>query len=142
VDRAYNSFVVLDDGTVVTKDLSRGPEPSTFSVLDASTLEDRAVPVSLGEPSVARLSADGLVVYAQGTETALRFVWDPDRGVLTAETGAERARAATGSPVPSVVFPAVDHAGALWYCSFTTLARVTPRGSPSAEGLRDPTGST
>ena len=24
VDRAYNSFVVLDDGTVVTKDLSRG----------------------------------------------------------------------------------------------------------------------
>ena len=278
VDRAYNSFVLLEDGTVVTKDLSRGPEASTFSVLDPLTLEDRAAPVGLGEPSVARLSADGLVVHAQGTETALRFRWDPDAGRLTAddgwsspyrtapdqsfgwdavvdggqvlfmdngdhtyeaamamegqglaagpvhlvripvtggaaelveisglphgtqtnlpvldpargiavgydsgngvlaafdlgpagltlrwrrdlgtsmhlvrfpdtgelvvndrhdgeedvvvlaiETGDELARAATGSPVQSVVFPAVDHDGSLWYCSFTTLARVTPR---------------
>ena len=278
VDRAYNSFVVLADGTVVTKDLSRGPEPSTFSVLDPSTLEDRGAPVSLGEASVARLSAEGLVVHAQGTETALRFVWDTDRGelasdpgwsapyrtssdqafgwdavvdggqvlfmdngdhtyqeamamtgqgvasgpvhlvrvpveggapelveisglphgtqtnlpafdpergiavgydsgngvlaafdlgptgfslrwrrelgtsmhlvrfpdtgelivndrhdgeedvvVLDIETGEERARATTASPVQSVVFPAVDHDAALWYCSFTTLARVTPR---------------
>lgn len=278
VDRAYNSFVVLADGTVVTKDLSRGPEPSTFSVLDPSTLEDRGAPVSLGEASVARLSAEGLVVHAQGTETALRFVWDTDRGELAAdpgwsapyrtssdqafgwdavvdggqvlfmdngdhtyqeamamtgqgvasgpvhlvrvpveggapelveisglphgtqtnlpafdpergiavgydsgngvlaafdlgptgfslrwrrelgtsmhlvrfpdtgelivndrhdgeedvvvldiETGEERARATTASPVQSVVFPAVDHDAALWYCSFTTLARVTPR---------------
>lgn len=278
VDRAYNSFVVLADGTVVTKDLSRGSEASTFSLLDPLTLADRGAPVSLGEPSVARLSADGLVVHAQGTETALRFVWDPDRGELSAdpgwsspyrtapdqsfgwdavmdggqvlfmdngdhtyqqamamagqgvaagpvhlvrvpasggepelveisgrphgtqtnlplldpergiavgydsgngvlaafdlgpsglvlrwrrelgtsmhlvrfpdtgelvvndrhdgeedvvvldlETGDERARAATGSPVQSVVFPAVDHDATLWYCSFTTLARVTPR---------------
>ena len=277
VDRAYNSFVVLADGTVVTKDLSRGPAPSTFSVLDPLTLEDRGAPVSLGEASVARLSADDLVVHAQGTETALRFVWDPDAGVLTPDpgwsrpyrtapdqsfgwdavvdggqvlfmdngdhtyqeamamvgqgvaagpvhlvrvpaeggapelveisglahgtqtnlpaldpergiavgydsgngvlaafdlgptgltprwrrelgtsmhlvrfpdtgelivndrhdgeedlvvldigTGDERARVATGSPVQSVVFPAVDHDTALWYCSFTTLARVTP----------------
>ena len=277
VDRAYNSFVVLADGTVVTKDLSRGPAPSTFSVLDPLTLEDRGAPVSLGEASVARLSADDLVVHAQGTETALRFVWDPDAGVLTPDpgwsrpyrtapdqsfgwdavvdggqvlfmdngdhtyqeamamvgqgvaagpvhlvrvpaeggapelveisglahgtqtnlpaldpergiavgydsgngvlaafdlgptgltprwrrelgtsmhlvrfpdtgelivndrhdgeedlvvldigTGDERARVATRSPVQSVVFPAVDHDTALWYCSFTTLARVTP----------------
>ena len=280
VDRAYNSFVILDDGTVVTKDLSRGPDPSTFSVLDPVTLEDRGAPVCLGEPSVARLSADSRVVFAQGIETALRFVWDPaagelvpepgwsspyrtaddqsygwdavvdgsqvlfmdngdhtyeeamamegqgvatgpvhlvrvpivggdpvlveisglphgtqtnlpaldpDRGiavgydsgngvlagfdlgptglsprwrralgtsmhlvrfpdtgelvvndrhdgeddvvVLDIETGDELARAATGSPVQSVVFPAVDHDATLWYCSFTTLARVTPHGS-------------
>ena len=241
------------------------------------TLEDRAAPVGLGEASVARLSADGLVVHAQGTETALRFVWDPDAGrlvadqgwsspyrtapdqsfgwdavvdggqvlfmdngdhtyeaamamtgqgvsagpvhlvrvpvtggapelveisglphgtqsdlpvldadraiavgydsgngvlaafdlgpagltprwrrdlgasmhlvrfpdtgelvvndrhdgeedvvVLAIETGDELARAATASPVQSVVFPAVDHDGSLWYCSFTTLAHVTP----------------
>ena len=277
VDRAHNSFVVLDDGTVVTKDLSRGPAPSTFSILDPLTLEDRAAPLSLGEPSVARLSADGLTVHAQGTDTALRFVWDPAAGVLRAdpgwsrpyrtapdqsfgwdavvdggqvlfmdngdhtyeqamamtgqgvasgpvhlvrvpaaggapelveisgrphgtqtnlpafdperaiavgydsgngvlvafdlgaggltprwrrelgtsmhlvrfpdtgelvvndrhdgeedvvvldiETGEERARAATASPVQSVVFPAVDHDATLWYCSFTTLARITP----------------
>jgi len=263
---------------VVTKDLSRGPEPSTLSLLDPVTLEDRGAPVAMAEPSVARLSADGLVVHAQGTTTALRFTWDPAAGVLSSdegwstpyrtsadqsfgwdavvdggqvlfmdngdhtyeqamslrgqgvaagpvhlvrlpveggppelvevsglphgtqtnlpaldperriavgydsgngvvaafdltddglvprwrrelgasmhmvrfpdtgelivndhgpagddvvvldiENGEEKARAATGSVPQSVVFPAVDHGAALWYCSFTTLARVTPR---------------
>ncbi len=277
VDRPYNSFVLLGDGSLVTKDLSRGPEPSTLSILDPVTLEDRAAPVVMAEPSVARLSADGLALHAQGTSTALRFRWDPAAGALAAddgwsspyrtaedqsfgwdavvdggqvlfmdngdhtyeqamalrgqgvaagpvhlvrvpvdggppelveisgrphgtqtnlpawdpergiacgydsgngvlaafdlndsgltprwrldldasmhlvrfpdtgelivndhgpegddvvvidiETGEERARAATGSVPQSVVFPAVDHDATLWYCSFTTLARVTP----------------
>ena len=51
---------------------------------------------------------------------------DEDVVVLDIESGEERARVATGSPVQSVVFPAVDHEAALWYCSFTTLARITP----------------
>jgi hypothetical protein len=46
--------------------------------------------------------------------------------VIDIETGEELARVVTDSPVQSVVFPAVDHDGALWYCSFTTLARITP----------------
>jgi hypothetical protein len=87
VDRPHNSFVVLADGTVVTKDLSRGPEPSTLSLLDPVTLEDRGAPVVMAEASVARLSADGLVVYAQGVDTALRFGWDPAAGVLSADDG-------------------------------------------------------
>lgn len=272
-DRPHNSFVVLADGSVVTKDLSRGPEPSTLSVLDPLTLADRGAPLVLAEPSVARLSADGLVVHAQGVDTALRVTWDgnalvadegwstpyrtsadqsfgwdavvdggqvlfldngdhtyeqamaltgqgvaagpvhlvrlptgggepelvevsglahgtqtnlpafdPERGiavgydsgnrvlaafdldgltprwrrelgasmhlvrfpdtgelivndhgpegddvvVVDIETGEERARAATGSVPQSVVFPAVDRDGAVLYCSFTTLARITP----------------
>jgi hypothetical protein len=46
--------------------------------------------------------------------------------VLDIETGDETARAATGSVPQSVVFPAVDRDAALYYCSFSTLARVTP----------------
>jgi hypothetical protein len=87
VDRAYNSFVLLADGTVVTKDLSRGPDPSTLSLLDPATLEDRVAPVVLAEPSVARLSADGLTIHAQGVDTALRLTWDPAAGELAADEG-------------------------------------------------------
>jgi hypothetical protein len=47
--------------------------------------------------------------------------------VIDLESGHELARAATGSVPQSVVFPAVDHDAALYYCSFSTLARVTPR---------------
>jgi hypothetical protein len=46
--------------------------------------------------------------------------------VVDIETGEERARCATGSVPQSVVFPAVDHDATLWYCSFSTLARITP----------------
>ena len=50
---------------------------------------------------------------------------DGDAGVvLDIETGAERARANTGSPVQSVVFPAAGFGRDLWYCSFARVARV------------------
>jgi hypothetical protein len=45
--------------------------------------------------------------------------------VLDIETGAERARAGTGSPVQSVVFPAAGFGRDFWYCSFARVARVT-----------------
>ena len=44
--------------------------------------------------------------------------------VLDIETGAERARANTGSPVQSVLFPAAGFGRDLWYCSFARVARV------------------
>lgn len=44
--------------------------------------------------------------------------------VLDIETGEERARADTGSPVQSVVFPAVGFDRDLYLCSFTTLSHV------------------
>jgi len=46
--------------------------------------------------------------------------------VLDVETGTELARTPTGSPVQSVVFPAVGHDGAVYACSFTTLTRISP----------------
>ena len=48
--------------------------------------------------------------------------------VLDLETGAERARARTGSPLQSVVFPTAGFGRDLYLCSFTTLSRVTVAG--------------
>lgn len=44
--------------------------------------------------------------------------------VLDVETGAERGRAATTSPIQSVVFPAAGWGRDLYYCSFAVVARV------------------
>lgn len=84
----YNSFVVLPDGHLVTKDFGgllpgadpagHAPPPAELCVLDPETLAivDRA---ALSEPSVARLSADGATVYAVGTSALLRADWDGTR---------------------------------------------------------------
>jgi hypothetical protein len=45
--------------------------------------------------------------------------------VLDIETGTELGRVATGSPVQSVLFPAPGWSRDAYYCSFTTLARVS-----------------
>jgi hypothetical protein len=49
--------------------------------------------------------------------------------VLDIETGAVRVRAASGSPIQSVVFPAAGWDRDFYYCSFTTIARVSRRDS-------------
>jgi hypothetical protein len=55
---------------------------------------------------------------------------DPERMadqvvILDIETGEEKARADTGSPVQSVVFPSPGFDRDLYLCSFTTLTHVT-----------------
>jgi len=83
VDASYNSFVLLADGSVATKDLQRpGDPPSTLSILDPVTLEDRAEPRPLPEPCVARLGADGDEVVVVGVTTLSRLRWDADAGVV------------------------------------------------------------
>ena len=90
----YNGFVVLPDGTLVTKDFAGSRpsapvapgerrrcelvalDPGTLSVLDTCELE---------EPSIARLSADGDEVYVVGDTSLLRVHWtgtrfEPDAG--------------------------------------------------------------
>ena len=42
-------------------------------------------------------------------------------------TGNELARADTGSPVQSVLFPAVGFGNDFYLCTFTTLTRVSVR---------------
>lgn len=84
-DRPYNSFVVLSDGHLVTKDFSGSlpgaplaaadREPCELVVLEPEGLEivDRLV---LPEASIARLSADGNEVYVVGDTSLLRVRWD------------------------------------------------------------------
>ncbi|MFM8973853.1 MAG: hypothetical protein ACKOOG_14735, partial [Actinomycetota bacterium] len=87
----YNSFVTLPDGHLVTKDFGGvlpgadpavpAPPPAELCVLEPTTLAivDR---VSLPEPSVARLSADGATVYAVGTSALHRAHWRDGRLAL------------------------------------------------------------
>lgn len=80
--RPYNSFVVLPDGHVVTKDFAgvRPGDPNDahadceLVVLRPGTLEIAARAV-LPEPSVARISADGDDVYVVCDRTLQRLHW-------------------------------------------------------------------
>lgn len=82
--RPYNSFVVLPDGGLVTKDFAgRLPgqaadmplTPSELLVLDPEDLSIRAR-LELPEPSIARLSAEGDDLYVVGDTSLLRVGWD------------------------------------------------------------------
>ena len=89
--RPYNSFVVLADGHLVTKDFAGSRpgmpvaagdrEASELVVLDPATLAivDR---LELPEPSIARLSADGDDVYVVGDTSLLVVRWDGRRLAL------------------------------------------------------------
>jgi hypothetical protein len=84
-ERPYNSFVPLPDGHLVTKDfggsrpgLTVGPDdraPCELVVLEPDGLEIVAR-LTLPEPSIARLSADGLDVYVVGDTSLMRVRWD------------------------------------------------------------------
>jgi hypothetical protein len=89
--RPYNSFVLLGDGHLVTKDFAgsrpahpvpaEAREPSELVVLDPVTLEvvDALV---LPEPSIARLSADGDRIVVVGDTSVLVVAWDGRRLAL------------------------------------------------------------
>ena len=89
--RPYNSFVILPDGCLATKDFGgllpgqdrdvHRPEPCELLVLDPETLEVRD-DVTMPEPSIARLSCAGDMVYAVGTTALHRARWDGARLAL------------------------------------------------------------
>ena len=83
--RPYNSFVILPDGTLVTKDfggsLPGSPVPPEERVpCELVALEPEGLTVldriELPEPSIARLSSDGTHVYVVGDTSLLRVGWD------------------------------------------------------------------
>ena len=85
--RPYNSFVVLPDGHLVTKDFAgrlpgdTGPpvdEPAELLVLHPESLAIVAR-ATAPEPSVARISALDDTVYVVGTHGLHRFDWDGAR---------------------------------------------------------------
>lgn len=75
VDQAYNSFVILDNGLIVTKNLS-DTVPARLSVLDPESLRPVCADLDCPEPSIARLSAQGNMLYVVGVRSIFRYVWD------------------------------------------------------------------
>jgi hypothetical protein len=75
VNQAYNSFVVLACGLIVTKNLS-DTAPAQLSVIDPDNFTFVGDPVMCPEPSIARLSAHGDTVYVVGTRSIFRMSWD------------------------------------------------------------------
>jgi hypothetical protein len=117
-DRPYNSFVVLPDGCLVTKDFGGAlpggapppTEPTELLVLEPEALEIVARLV-LPERSIARLSADGDDIYVVGDSTLFRVRWDGTALALD-ETFAARYRTLPGQ---TYGWDAVIEAGAAWF---------------------------
>ena len=117
-DRPYNSFVVLPDGVLVTKDFGGAlpggapppSEPTELLVLEPEALEIVARLV-LPERSIARLSADGNDIYVVGDSTLFRVRWDGTALALD-ERFAVRYRTLPGQ---TYGWDAVIDAGAAWF---------------------------
>lgn len=74
INAPYNSFVILDNGLVVTKNLSETVN-AHLTVLDPDTLAPVCGEAVCSEPSVARLSASGNTVYVVGVRSIFRYHW-------------------------------------------------------------------
>ncbi|MFM6993392.1 MAG: hypothetical protein ACKOWD_19420 [Rhodoferax sp.] len=75
LELAYNSFVILDNGRIVTKNLS-DTIAARLTVLDADSLRPVCADLVCPEPSIARLSAAGNTVYVVGVRSIFRYHWD------------------------------------------------------------------
>ena len=85
VNAPYNSFVILDNGLIATKNLS-ATDPARLSFIDPSSLAIIAE-VECPEASVARLSAVGNSVYVVGVQSIFRYHWDDRRTTATIDRG-------------------------------------------------------
>lgn len=74
VDQPYNSFVILDNGLLVTKNLS-DTTPARLTAVDAHALAPACADTVCPEPSIARLSAIGNTVYVVGVRSIFRYHW-------------------------------------------------------------------
>ncbi len=81
IDQAYNSFVILDNGLMVTKNLS-DQTCARLTVIDPETLTPACADTACAEPSMARLSARGNTVYVVGVRSLFRYHWDDSREAL------------------------------------------------------------
>lgn len=119
-DKPYNSFVILPDGCLATKDFGgvlpgQDPdrhvyEPCEVLVLDPDSLEIRGR-CALPEASIARLSADGDTVYVVGTSKLHRARWDGAKVTLD-EAFAPTYRTIDGQ---SYGWDPVSALGAVWF---------------------------
>jgi hypothetical protein len=75
VNAPYNSFVILDNGLLVTKNLSE-TQVACLTVVDPDSMLRARPDVQCPEPSVARLSAVGNTVYVVGVRSIFRYHWN------------------------------------------------------------------
>ena len=80
-NRPYNSFVILDNGMLVTKEF-REEGRSHLSILDPETMLPVCEDIEAPEASVARLSARGNTLYVVGVESVFRYHWSDSAGKL------------------------------------------------------------
>ena len=85
VHAPYNSFVILDNGLIVTKNLSES-QAARLTVIDPETLVRAAPDTECPEPSVARLSALGNTVYVVGVRSIFRYHWSAMDNTLVRDT--------------------------------------------------------
>lgn len=78
VQAPYNSFVILDNGLIVTKNLS-DTQLARLSVVDAQNLTLACPDTECPEPSIARLSSSGNTVYVVGVRSIFRYHWNDER---------------------------------------------------------------
>ena len=81
----YNSFVVLDNGLIVTKNLSDTVN-ARLTVLEPESLQRAAPDTECTEPSIARLSSVGNTVYVVGVRSILRYHWIDGAAKLELDT--------------------------------------------------------
>ena len=92
-NRPYNSFVILDDGSLATKDFG-GARPDedvgwTGDDTEVVILEPQGLnivaTVTMPEPSIARLSSTGNDIYVVGVNSLMRACWSPQSGSLSSD---------------------------------------------------------
>jgi hypothetical protein len=136
--RPHNSFVVLCDGSIAVKDLDRdATDPAELMLLDPTTLEPRCPPLTLPEPSVARLSAERNVVYVVGTESIWRVLWDGARLTLDEDWHVRYH----GGPRHSYGWDPVIAGGHVWFLDngehdYATTMRGAARSTGSVRHIR------
>jgi hypothetical protein len=81
VNQPYNSFVILDNGLLVTKNLS-DQTAARLTVVDPQTLQPACDDTLCPEPSIARLSSIGNTVYVVGVRSIFRYHWRDQAGAL------------------------------------------------------------
>ncbi|OYU46784.1 MAG: hypothetical protein CFE44_00325 [Burkholderiales bacterium PBB4] len=96
VNAPYNSFVILDNGLVVTKNLSE-TLAAVLTTLTPDQLTRAAPDITCPEPSVARLSALGNTVYVVGVRSLFRYHWSEPLQRLVLDTGWRFDYIGTGS---------------------------------------------
>ena len=81
----YNSFVVLDNGLIVTKNLS-DTVPARLTVVKPDSVTRACSDMECPEPSIARLSAMGNTVYIVGVRSIFRYHWSDASATLEFDT--------------------------------------------------------